>query len=92
LQVNPRWGWYIAADSSWWHAFSFLRLEHSTVVRGYTFILICAYLLVVALTLAAAVCVWAAHGLRANDFKSTWCAHSALPAPYACVVSICVVH
>jgi hypothetical protein len=61
-----------AITCSWWRAFSFLRLQYTASVRGYTFLLVALYLFIVSLLLCAAACAWASRDFMRNDFKSGW--------------------
>jgi hypothetical protein len=59
----------------WWQAFSFIQLNYFMSVRGYTFFLICMYILAVALAANVGLCVWVANSFKNNSFNHVWCVH-----------------
>ncbi len=56
----------------WWQAFSFIQLNYFMSVRGYTFFLICMYVLAVALFVNLGLCVWVSNSFKNNKFDHVW--------------------
>jgi hypothetical protein len=55
-----------------WQAFSFIQLNYFMSVRGYTFFLICMYILAVALAANLAMCIWVSNSFKNNEFGHVW--------------------
>jgi hypothetical protein len=62
-----------AADGRLWQIFSFVQLDNFISTRGYTFFLVCLYILAAAQAANVALCVWVANSFKNNSFNHVWC-------------------
>jgi hypothetical protein len=56
----------------WWQAFNFIQLNYFFSTRGYTFFLVCMYIMAAALAANLGLCVWVANAFKNNSFNHVW--------------------
>ncbi len=55
-----------------WQVFSFLQLNAFMEARGYTFFLVCLYVMIAGLALNVALCFWVSKSFANNSFGHVW--------------------
>ncbi|KAJ9519321.1 hypothetical protein QJQ45_023109, partial [Haematococcus lacustris] len=72
LVVNPSYGWDIDAHNSGWRVVSFIGLNWIMTDMGYTFFLVCFYLMAGGLLVVVVLCFWVGWSFRNSRFDYVW--------------------